>query len=170
MKNYILRAPETDRKKVPVPTLLTDLDDYAEGHVTGKAVTDPYDSAGNTGASITQDLNEASELVACTSDGTGLTVTYGGLFVITASVLWIQGGVPAAPTPRASTLLRSSGVAVGGVGIGTLTNAPTDIGPDSGTFMQRLAAGDQVTIVAASTDGASEGRLIAQLSLVKVAP
>ncbi len=170
MKKYILRAPETDRKGVDVPTLLTDLTDYADSIAHGKAVSTPYHNVGNTGAYLTVNLDTASELINVTSDAVGLTVGKDGLYLILASTTWLIGGTIPGPTPRASTLLRHSAVTVNGVASGTLTNAPTDDGVDAGSFLLRLAAANYVTITAASTDGTSEGRLIGSISLTKIAP
>lgn len=171
MKEHILRAPETDRKKVRVPNLLTDLDDYADTLCSGAGQSDPYDSVGNSGTYSGVGMDTFTDLVNVTGAAEGLVAGKAGLFMITAQLLWIVGGTIPGPLPRAQIALRNSQVRINGTTVvGLLTVAGTDAGMDSGSFLTRLEASDEVSIYAASTDAASDGRLVGILSIVKVAP
>ena len=172
MKTYILRAPETDRKKVLVPTRLSDLTDYADSIAHGKAVTetDAVVTPGAAAAAIA--LGTTSELRNVVASGNGLAPEVAGLFLITFSVLWFSplGGTYAgtvAPPPAQ----RIVDVYVNGAYLATATASGFTDGNDIGTVIARLAANDVVEVYAANNAGAGTGTYThAELFIAKLAP
>ena len=170
MRTEILRSPETDRKKVLVPTALTDLTDYAASVCSGNVISSAATHVGSSGALTPVPADTASSLVQCVQSGNGIKVLVGGLFLIVAKTSWSKGGIPAAPTPAPSPALRTS-VCYGGSG-GQFTNSGVAGGTDICQYVTRLAAGDVVEVAASSTDAASTdgGSVYASIQVVKLAP
>lgn len=185
MKSVIMRTPETDRKKVEIPTLLTDLTDYADGICTGKMLityitddTPDYNGiciAGGTaafgvgdavtGTPSTQVYSNETNVTEATS---GFVVTVPGTFMVTFYVQFgtalppMGGGCVAPPESERQVFLMVNGSPVA-------VATPSLAFYDSGFALITLAADDLVEI--SISVGATGGGIIsAQLSLAKVAP
>lgn len=167
MKKHILRAPQTDRYLLNVPTELGDLTDYANTKATGIGVAS---SAVTVEAVQTNNLSIAtqSELVNFTGP-TILTASVGGLFLCIVTILQTWN-VVAAPNYKRGVGLSKNGAASFAASVlydNDSTGAVTF--DDQATFLLRLAAGDTIQPRFQNYMAGSVS-VTASLSIVKVAP
>lgn len=172
VKTHILRAPETDRKKVLVPNLLTDLDDYADSVSTGKASTDTDAVITPGGGHLVIGLTDTSDLRNMVVSGDGLAPGVDGLFFVNFSVLWFSPfGGPYAGTAAPPPASRLVELYVNGAFYASAAASGVTDGNDVGSTILRLAAGDTVELYAANNGGAGTGTYThAEITLAKVAP
>ena len=148
MRRVVLRAPETDRKIVEIPTSVGDLDKTPMGKAS-------YSGDGNSaipsGMSAEIPCPTLSESVRMGSDGTGLVISEPGLYLVTYSLEWytplvgpMVGWVPPNPANRVVALnLNSTPVAYAQA-------SSVVVGVDAGTYIVRCIAGDTLRVFAAN--------------------
>jgi hypothetical protein len=172
MKEYIVRAPQTDRLKILVPNKLTDLTDYASGLCSGEATRTVYHRVAS-GTPYNNVFDQTANLVNVIAHAEGLEVGVAGLYMVLFGIQWETplfgthvGDYAPAPADRGGY------VSINGVGGAGATVAGASNGTDSGTALVRLLAGDYVEVFAFNNDatagaGASPG---ATLQLARIAP
>lgn len=176
MKNYIVRAPETDRLKLPIPVKLADLTDYPATIAHGIGTMPSKGAASNQliayGTPATVALNTFTELVNAAQSTNGIVVSVGGLYLVTGYVYWAKYSVGVSIfQPPASNLRTSVIVKNGTILVSALTNTAVQNAPDSGSTVLRLAAGDIITLYATNLDSTSMGNIdSAVLTVTKLSP
>lgn len=168
MRRVVLRAPETDRKIVEIPTSVGDLDKTPNGKVyrtTDTVITYPNN--------VALPLDLSGTLARMSQDGTGLVADYAGLYLVTFNIDWAT----APPGPYfgygpPSNTLRTTAVYVNGVVQGYATNGSSPASSDFGTAIIRLAAGDTVRVYGYNNDPAPNTGFITSgaLQAVMLAP
>jgi len=167
MRKVILRAPETDRKLVEIPTSLGDLLDYGDSHasangtVTTPRIVEPFTSY-NLSFDTTSDLDNVT-------GGTALTADVAGLFLCIVTVHWTFGAV--------DPVDREFGIAKNGAAafeqslrvVNDNTAAGSYSSDDQGSFIVRLAVGDTVQPRVEDHTGVA-GEATATFQMVKLAP
>ena len=172
MKTHILRAPETDRKRVLIPNKLTDLDDYAEATAHGFGSDTLAATFLSVGVIWPFTFDTWANLSGVTAGPLGLIVGSGGLYLASFRTQWVpyDYGLGVKPVPAAT--LRGSGVSLdGGVSIAhAATPSPSD-SHDRGSALIRLAGGEELCMARWHNDGGSSGAATySELTLAKVAP
>lgn len=163
MKKYILRAPETDRKKVLVPCGAQDLDCSVKALT--KTTTDTAVIENGATRVLTQET--FTDLTNASNNGGGaVTVNFAGLYLIIVTAQWNW------QTPGSIT--RSLGVSVNGdtstYGIG-FVGTVGDSHTDQFTALVRLAVGDYVAPFVQNINGGSSTIVMqSSMHLVVVAP
>lgn len=155
MKKHILRAPQTDRYALNVPTSAADLADTAVGDVSFRKLTCAVLAPG-TNAVIACPTTVAA--TGMTADGTGLAVTSPGLYLVTFSVTWASpafGTHVGTIAPQSS--LRTVNLDQNASNVATAATSGERNGTDRGTVLVRCAAGDTLQVHAANNDGAGTG-------------
>lgn len=166
MKEYIVRAPQTDRLKISVPTQLDELNDpsgsllvsHATGSTTGSTAVEPF-------AIQPLNLDTYGELVGASSDSGKIAVSVAGWFLIIATAQWGVGG--SSPVTE-----RGIHIYVNGSSVSELRmNGPIDsMHSDQFSLMFRLAAGDIVQVYAKNYTGALFAVETSRLQLARLAP
>jgi hypothetical protein len=160
MKKYILRAPETDRKKVLVPEVLADLTDgFSPAHGVATRSTDQV-IAHFTFTDLV--LTTGEELSNVTLGSNGLVFTVGGLYQINYELTW-KATYPTTAQQWVDTD-ASLPVLAYASGVDALT------GRAAGSGLLRFAAGAELRIGVVQTDGVSRTIANARLTVFKVAP
>ena len=172
MRTEILRSPETDRKKVLVPTALTDLTDYAATICYASLAQNVERQAAFGAGSYNIPFDTTVSLRNCVGHTEGVLVQVGGLFIVQWAVGWFHSAGGSFIGPATSSALRSSGLSKNGSGVALAVNSALNDGFDSGSGLLRLAAGDYLEVKATNLDGtAGTGRLFGStLQLSKLAP
>lgn len=167
MRKVILRAPETDRKLVEIPTSLGDLLDYGASHAHGfgtvstTAIIEPFTSE-NLSFDTTSELDNVT-------GGTTLTADVAGLYLCIVTIHWGFGAVD--PVDRefgiskngAASFEQSLRIVDDNARVGSYFS------DDQGSFIVRLAVGDTVQPRVQDYSGvASEATAV--LQMVKLAP
>ena len=166
MKEYIVRAPQTDRLKISVPTQLDELNDpsgsllvsHATGQTTGSTNVEPFAIQPLT-------LDTYGELVGSAPSSGKIAVSVAGWFLAIATMQWGFGG-------SSPMIDRSIHIYVNGASVGELRmNGPIDA-PHSDQFslMFRLAAGDIVQAYAQNYGGTLITVDASRLQLARLAP
>jgi hypothetical protein len=162
MRQVVLRAPETDRKLVEIPSELGDLTDYAVAH--GSAIQASSTTAENATAH-TLSLANFTELEGMSDSGSGsFLIAVAGLYIMVASVVWDW------QTPGA--IARQIRFMVNGRSAANLFLNSTvgDLQTDQFTYIYRLAVGDTVTVGVTNFNGGNSTTALASLQLARVAP
>ena len=168
MRRVVLRAPETDRKIVEIPTSVGDLDKTPNGRVYRTA-----DTVITYPNNVALPLDLSGTLTRISRDGTGLVVDSAGLYILSYNIDWATAppGPYAGYVPPSNTL-RTTAVYVNGVVQGYATNGSIPASSDFGTTILRLAAGDTVQVYGYNNDPAPNTGFITGGSLhaVMLAP
>jgi hypothetical protein len=166
MKEYIVRAPQTDRLKISVPTQLAELNDpagsllvsHATGSTTGSTNVEPF-------AIQPLALDTYGELVGASSSSGKVAVSVAGWFLIIATAQWgVGGGSPVTD--------RGIHIYVNGSSVGELRmDGPIDyLHSDQFSLMYRLAVGDVVQAYAKNYTGTLITVETSRLQLARLAP
>lgn len=166
MKNYIVRAPQTDRLLVPVPTNLVDLTDTlgsltpgtGSGFTTASATVEPL---------TTKDLplGSYSGLAGTESDGSGnLRILVPGLYLIITTIKVNMGGLGS--WRRSVAVKKNAAVALSWAVASSIDTYATT---DQFSGLLRLVANDIITPVSISGEGLAYSVVSAGLEVIKVA-
>lgn len=166
MKKHIVRAPQTDRLLISIPTALTDLTDYtAPTPAYGAGTADAPHTVEAAGAANLS-MSTFTDLVGTTGT-TVLTLSVAGLFLCIGTFVqaWVVPGID---------LRRRVGFSVNGAA--AFTKSLLCAGDHSGnavdnqcTFFIRLAVGDTIQPRFQNLTGGAVN-VTASLSILRVAP
>lgn len=180
MRTEILRSPETDRKRVEIPNLLTDMNDYASrmaaGRVSATGLPDPMcplfqqpfatQTYGSPAAELVlPDFDTSS--VGVTQGPNGLIVPAAGLYLITAVVGWNSYS---ANCGMSSISPPGPGLAIAYILAGSSASTPLVDGI-SLTAILPMEAGDEARISVLNNDSVNTVGpiLYASLALARIA-
>lgn len=169
-KRHIVRAPETDRLLITIPTDLSDMTD------TEHLITEVHGKGTTTGLTIVEllaakpiPMGSLSEAVGTTLTSGGIVVATGGLFLVICTAAWQYAAV-GAPTIDREIGYELNGAAAFGQSVRYRCDSTgSNQVADQASFLVRLAASDSIKLYVQDHTGVASD-VSGTLQIARLAP